>query len=244
LGNLPPPLSRLKVETQHASFSEWYGVARFDHPSPASPELLHQFFPRVQTSYNPSIIPSTKGETLAEIHDRTAYALAKIISDVDKQWIESGHGPRAILLVTHAATNIAAGRALTGDEDRDVRTGTCSLGVYKRKTKTAPSPALPPPSGDKGIPLIDWRGGNGVAGGWDMVVNGDCSFLKNGEERNWFFQGEEAWDFPLKEGAVSNAGIGGGGGNIIPATELGGPGTFPDEAVATEAMVAKDSAKI
>jgi transcription factor C subunit 7 len=78
-----------------------------------------------------------------------------------------------------------------------------------------------------------------------MVVNGDCSFLKNGEERNWFFQGEEAWDFPLREGAVSNAGTGGGGGgNIIPATELGGPGTLPDEAVATEAMVAKDSAKI
>lgn len=115
---------------------EWYGTARFglllyffttfsdflfyqaltcsDHPSPASPELLHQFFPRLQVSYNPAIIPSSKGETLDQIHNRTAYALAKIIFDIDRQWVEEGDGPKAILICTHAATNIAAGRALTG----------------------------------------------------------------------------------------------------------------------------------
>ena len=85
-----------------------------DHPSPAAPEILHQFVPRVQTSYNPTIIPSTKGETLSEIHDRTAYALAKIITDIDLEWKNNGIGPRAILLIAHAATNIAIGRALTG----------------------------------------------------------------------------------------------------------------------------------
>jgi broad specificity phosphatase PhoE len=85
-----------------------------DHPSPASPEILHRFFPRVQTTYTPTIIPSTKGETLSEIHERTAYAIAKIITDIDREWKETGSGPRAILLVAHAATNIALGRALTG----------------------------------------------------------------------------------------------------------------------------------
>jgi len=35
------------------------------------------------------------------------------------------------------------------------------------------------------VPDINWRDGRGVAGGWTCEVNGDCSFLKNGEERGW-----------------------------------------------------------
>lgn len=35
------------------------------------------------------------------------------------------------------------------------------------------------------IPEVDWRGGKGVARGWDCVVNGDCSHLDGGEERGW-----------------------------------------------------------
>lgn len=31
-----------------------------------------------------------------------------------------------------------------------------------------------------------WIGGRGVAGGWDCVVNCDCSFLSRGEERGWW----------------------------------------------------------
>lgn len=31
----------------------------------------------------------------------------------------------------------------------------------------------------------DWRGGNGVGGGWDCVGNGECGFLSGGEERGW-----------------------------------------------------------
>ncbi|KAH8153470.1 uncharacterized protein LAJ45_02283 [Morchella importuna] len=189
---------------------EWYGTARFDHPSPASPELLHKFFPRVQVSYDPTIIPSSKGETLAEIHDRTAYALAKIIASIDKQWAEEGTGPKSILLCTHAATNIAAGRALTGDQGLDVKTGTCSLSTYRRR-KPPVTPLLPNPSDDNPIPDTNWRDGNGVGGGWDILVNGDCSFLRDGEERNWWFSGDEAWDFDVTR----------------TPPDFGGPGTVP-----------------
>ena len=35
------------------------------------------------------------------------------------------------------------------------------------------------------VPDIGWRDGQGVAGGWDCEVNGDCSFLEGGEERGW-----------------------------------------------------------
>ena len=68
-----------------------------------------------------------------------------------------------VLLMTHAATNITLGRALTGDPDLEVRTGCCSLGHYVRTSK------------DKTV------------GGWRCEVNGDTSFLRMGEERNWSF---------------------------------------------------------
>ncbi|KAG0126445.1 histidine phosphatase superfamily [Tuber indicum] len=173
---------------------EWYGVARFEHPSPASPELLHTFFPRVSLSYVPTIIPSTSGETIAQLHDRTAYALARIIADIDRGWAEEGKGHKAIIICSHAAPNIAVGRALTGDEEFDVKTGTCSLSTYRRRKVPTNPTIIPPPSDAFPIPDIAWRGGNGVGGGWDSVLNGDCAFLANGEERNWWFSDEEAWD--------------------------------------------------
>lgn len=36
-----------------------------------------------------------------------------------------------------------------------------------------------------GVPMADWRGGKGVAGGWDCVINGNCNHLDGGEERGW-----------------------------------------------------------
>ena len=40
---------------------------------------------------------------------------------------------KRVLLVSHAATVIALGRAITGDEGMKIRAGTCSLSVYRRK---------------------------------------------------------------------------------------------------------------
>ena len=76
-----------------------------------------------------------------------------------------------------------------------------------------------------------------------MVVNGDCSFLKNGEERHWEFSGEEDWDFPLvkkedqpgAEGSIATA-DGSGGAHV------GGPGAVPEEGKMEESY--KKEAKI
>lgn len=35
-------------------------------------------------------------------------------------------------------------------------------------------------------PVVAWRNGRGVGGGWDVELNGDCSFLSGGEERGWY----------------------------------------------------------
>lgn len=79
---------------------EWYGVTRADHPSPATVPLLRSFFKRVVESYEPSLVPSTKGETMEDIHNRVRRAVQLIIEDAE------AHGCRTILLCTHAATNV------------------------------------------------------------------------------------------------------------------------------------------
>ncbi|KAI9814229.1 MAG: hypothetical protein M1827_003395 [Pycnora praestabilis] len=177
---------------------EWYGTARFDHPSPATPSLLRTFFPTYSLTHTPAIIPSTNGETIVELHDRTAYALSCIIADLDAEPDQ----PKTLLLCTHAATLIALGRALTGrmpedSEEVDFKPFTCGISKFVRRK--GPVRDQEPEikiwlsgQGNK-IPMVDWRGGKGVGGGWDCVINGDCSFLKGGEERGWHFSGDESF---------------------------------------------------
>ncbi|OLL22142.1 hypothetical protein NEOLI_005508, partial [Neolecta irregularis DAH-3] len=81
------------------------------------------------------------------------------------QQIDEEGDINSIVLCTHAATNISLGRALTAISDLEVRTGCASLGVYERQ-------------GDTDL--------------WDCVRNGDCDFLMNGEERNWWFDEDGA----------------------------------------------------
>ncbi|TGZ81124.1 phosphoglycerate mutase-like protein [Ascodesmis nigricans] len=186
--------------------AEWFGLAPFSHPSPASPTVLHTFYPRVLTPYSPVLIPPSNGESLAGIHDRVALSLTKVIAAIDRLHHSGApDAPKTIILCAHAAPNIAMGRVLTGDENADIRVGTCSLSEYRRKKVEVVDERALEETGK-----VQWKG-KGVAGGWTCVRNGDCSFLKNGEERNWWFDGEESWDFPVKEesGAV------------------GGPGTVP-----------------
>jgi transcription factor C subunit 7 len=126
---------------------EWYGMARFTHPSPAEPKLLNSLFERYDVNYKPAIKPSENGETIEELHDRTAYALHKIIEQADNE------GVKAICICTHAATMQLPTSEWSGPETK--------------------------------IPTISWKGGNGVGGGWEVKLNGDCSFLSGGEERGW-----------------------------------------------------------
>ena len=97
--------------------SEWYGLARFAHPSPASPSLLQNLFQSYNSEYEPSLIPSSSGESLPTLHDRCAYALNFIVSNADIEDASSSEGlakETSILICTHAATMIAIGRTLTG----------------------------------------------------------------------------------------------------------------------------------
>lgn len=182
---------RVNVEP---GLGEFYGLARFDHPSPASIEVLNQHFPRLHAEKDPVIVPSTKGESIPQLHDRVAYCLHHLIRRADAD----PSGPKTLLICTHAASMIAIGRALTGnmpedESEEDFRCFTCSFSKFARRSSTSAVAAdgdwsqeatWNPKDGDL-VPDIGWRNGKGVAGGWDCEINGDCSFLQGGEERGW-----------------------------------------------------------
>ena len=138
------------------------------------------------------IVPSVRGESIPALHDRVAYCLSRLIERADND----PDGPKAILLCTHAAAIIAIGRVLTGrmpEEvgEEDFQCFTCGVSKFVRreassqrkdsKTESAQWSSDRPDE----VPDVQWRGGRGVAGGWNCELNSDCSFLTNGEERGW-----------------------------------------------------------
>jgi transcription factor C subunit 7 len=174
----------LKIRAD-SGLGEWYGLARFSHPSSAPLSLLSTLFPSLlDTAHAPTIVPSPQGESIAELHDRVAYSLHRIIEECDRE------GVKAIVVCTHAAILLAAGRALTGRMPLDVgeedfSAYTCGLSVFRRRKEDRAEAVQMWEGLGSGIPAVQWRGGRGIAGGWDCIVDGDCSFLSGGEERGW-----------------------------------------------------------
>ncbi|MCJ1341897.1 hypothetical protein MMC31_000075 [Peltigera leucophlebia] len=96
---------------------------------------------------------------------------------------------------------IVAGRVLTGVMPRDInqtdfRAFTCGLSKFVRRStevggedrsalRTAES------AGEGMLSNAAWMNGKGVAGGWDCLLNSDCTHLPGGEERGWHFSGDE-----------------------------------------------------
>ncbi|TPR10991.1 SNF2 N-terminal domain family protein [Aspergillus niger] len=123
----------LTVRTE-PGLGEWFGPTTFfHHPAPAPASILSSHFPTIlpsssseQTTYTPILHPSTRGETIAQLHDRVATTLSALIISVDEEIsaIEASLPPsqrtsKAILICSHAAPLIAMGRALTGDMPAD-----------------------------------------------------------------------------------------------------------------------------
>ncbi|KAI7218852.1 phosphoglycerate mutase-like protein [Hortaea werneckii] len=194
-----PTHSRKVHVNVEPGLGEFYGLARFDHPSPASIEVLNQHFPRLHAEKSPIVVPSKNGESITQLHDRVAYCLSQLIKRADAD----PSGPKTLLICTHAASMIAIGRALTGrmpedETEEDFRCFTCSFSKFTRKQPGkgvevdgdwGQEASWDPLEPDE-VPDIGWRGGKGVGGGWEIEVNGDCSFLQGGEERGWNFEME------------------------------------------------------
>ncbi|KAK0646568.1 histidine phosphatase superfamily [Cercophora newfieldiana] len=216
---------RVRGET---GIGEWYGAANFEHPVPATPDVLESHFPALlDHSYKPAVVPTRMGEGVDLLHDRVASTMEALIAECDRD------GIRTIILCSHAAVVIALGRVLTGNmpesiETEDFKAFTCGLSLYRRRqgglasyTKdqgaaavekvdsrggTVGSAVNGAASADTNIRCAEWRGGRGVSGGWDCLLNSDCSFLSAGEERGWRFSGDESFNSAAGERSILGAG--------------------------------------
>ncbi|KAJ5091265.1 hypothetical protein NUU61_006135 [Penicillium alfredii] len=130
---------------------EWFGPTTFfNHPSHPTPSTMHTHFPTLlppspETLYTPLLLPSTRGETIAQLHNRLATALAGIIADIDAEIsaLESTVPPaqrtsKSILICSHAAPLIAVGRVLTGrmpedSSEEDFNVFTAALSTFRRR---------------------------------------------------------------------------------------------------------------
>jgi transcription factor C subunit 7 len=72
------PATRIRVEP---GLSEWFGLAPWEHPSPAPLARLRELFPRIDAAYAPDvpIAPPRHGESLAGLHDRVAAAMDVLV---------------------------------------------------------------------------------------------------------------------------------------------------------------------
>ena len=91
--------------------------------------------------------------------------------------------------------------------ERDFHPFTCGISKFVRRTRVTPVRLGSGTRGEQlldleeeedeeegnkmwepGIPFptLDWRDGKGIAGGWDCVLNGDCTHLDAGPERGWW----------------------------------------------------------
>ncbi|EFR04169.1 transcription factor tau subunit [Nannizzia gypsea CBS 118893] len=206
---------RVRVEN---GLGEWFGhSSSFTHPSPASVNDLDPLFPSlIDTSYTAHVYPNPSGETIAQLHDRIATALNAIVADVDREiqeyertHPESVGKSHAIIICGHAAPLIAMGRALTGNMPEDSSTDdfkvfTAGMSTFKRRALG--DRGLDEPGSVSGRAAPIWRGGKGIRGGWDCVVNGECRYLSNGAERGWHFHGEEDFNSMPSSGVVEDSG--------------------------------------
>jgi len=160
------------------------------HPRPPHAESLRRYFSQIAspTTHDPLLFAPREGETITEIHERAIRFLGLLIDHVDRTL----PNVKTVLLVSHAATVITLGRALSGDREKDVRAGTCSLSHYER--------------------VSEERESNRGLGEWTCKLNGSTEHLKQGEERHWEFSmveedmcddglGEEALILELQQGS-------------------------------------------
>ncbi|KAF1362864.1 phosphoglycerate mutase family protein [Lizonia empirigonia] len=152
---------------------EFFGRADWEHPHPPTLDILTPHFEYLDQDHVSTHIPASKGEMIVELHERVRNALDHIITTLDNDPAQ----PTTLLICSHAATIIAAGRVLTGQmpEDPDTDDFQCFTAGLSKFVRKSSDPA------------------RGVAGNWDCVLNSETSYLSGGAERGWKFNGDESF---------------------------------------------------
>ncbi|KAH3905205.1 hypothetical protein HBH56_221660 [Parastagonospora nodorum] len=152
---------------------EFFGRASWEHPTPPDLKTLTPLFDHLDQDYVSVHMPAPRGEMIVELHERVRNALDHIVTTLDND----PEQPRTVLICTHAATMIAAGRVLTGQmpEDPDTDDFQCFTAGLSKFVRKRADPE------------------EGVAGNWTCELNSETSYLSGGAERGWHFNGDESF---------------------------------------------------
>ncbi|CAI4745613.1 BBL_G0045470.mRNA.1.CDS.1 [Saccharomyces cerevisiae] len=170
-----PTVEALKIPLYvDRGVGEWYKPDRPIIPEPATHEVMSKFFPSmISPDWEPSIIPSNKGETEEDIFERCHKFWPVFIDRVERKF----PNVKTIMVVTHAATKSALGMNLlkfsSAKEPIDnkgtfIRNGSCAIDKFELVKGE-----------NESIPFEERE--------WKLTMNGNTSFLTNGEEMNWTF---------------------------------------------------------
>ncbi|KAF8591885.1 phosphoglycerate mutase-like protein [Ramaria rubella] len=149
--------------------SEWYSPVVPGtglHPIPPPAESLATSLPSLRidaSAWKPTWIPSRKGESVEQVHDRCQGFLRAFVSRVEQ--LSVGKHTR-ILLVSHAATVIALTRELLGDRTLPLRIACCSLTTLVRQPEDIAQ----------------------AVGVWQPRGLAEGHFMQGGLERDWGFE--------------------------------------------------------
>ncbi|KIR38819.1 transcription factor C subunit 7 [Cryptococcus deuterogattii 99/473] len=165
--------SRKGLHLEHG-VGEWYSPVYPNtglHPRPAPSHVLSPLFPpgSINPSYQPTLFPSRKGESLESLHERAELFIDAWTRRVEGEWPDV----KCVVIFAHAASIIALGRALTGDRSLEVIAGCATTSLYARK----PSPSS---SSSSTIP-------NPGSSQYTLLYSGRYDYLPLGLERDWSF---------------------------------------------------------
>jgi len=190
------PIARaleLPIYVEHG-IAEWYAPAAPGeglNPRPGTATFLKQYFPLIDPRWRTTWYPSRRGESVTQVHDRTADFLQAFFLRLDHASRPSAEGEELveesdagfgghsrILFMVHAASAITLVRELVGNRHLPIRVGCCSLTALIPRSITTPSTPQEP-NETPGL------------GKWDMIVEADAHFLDGGVERDWGFEDVE-----------------------------------------------------
>ena len=156
--------------------AEWYSSVIPGtglHPIPRPTESLAASFPALRIDVSdwprPTWLPSRKGESLDQVHDRCQGFLRAFLPRAEEL---AGRRHKKILLVSHAGIVIALARELMGDRNLSFRAACCSLTTLVRRPEHAAH----------------------AVGVWQSRGLAEGDFLKGGLERDWGFEDVELND--------------------------------------------------
>lgn len=174
---------------------EWFRPDRHEISIPVSNYVISKFFPNlIELNWEDTNIPSSNGETEEEIFSRCHEFWPIFIKHVEEKY----PNVNTIMLVTHAATKAALGSNLLkhvnaiqpiDKEGNLIRNGSCSLDRYDCIAHIGSES------------FYDRE--------WSIVMNGDTSYLSQGEEMNWDFKNkyEAGSDADIKARKLADAAV-------------------------------------